>query len=195
MPHWTNSAFSQVLLLYLCLFVAAETCLPNRCTAMDVRSGSTIPALRYHVTLEYICLFAQYIRLRVEQAAQVVKHLPRCICAPPSSAVQNAILHVNCQCTSPSSAVHRRRANSTCLPASTIPVSLLRLSMAWNACGLEVNTEDTSFRSTNTAAAPLQRAYSRNTDFRSNYDPERTALDSMLHITRGQLIFTAKMTT
>jgi hypothetical protein len=32
-----------------CVFVAAGMCLPSRCLAMDVCSGSTIPAFRPHV--------------------------------------------------------------------------------------------------------------------------------------------------
>jgi hypothetical protein len=34
-----------------CIFVAAGTCLPSRCLAMNVYSGSTIPAFRRHVTI------------------------------------------------------------------------------------------------------------------------------------------------
>jgi hypothetical protein len=34
-----------------CVFIAAGTCLPSRCLAMNVSSSSTIPAFRSHVTV------------------------------------------------------------------------------------------------------------------------------------------------
>jgi hypothetical protein len=34
-----------------CVFVAAGKCLPSRCLAINVSSGSTIPAFRRHVTI------------------------------------------------------------------------------------------------------------------------------------------------
>jgi hypothetical protein len=37
--------------IFGCVSVAAETCLPSRCLATDVSSGSTIPAFRRHVTI------------------------------------------------------------------------------------------------------------------------------------------------
>jgi hypothetical protein len=47
-----------------CLFVASGTSLPNRCLAMDYRSGSTIPAFRRHVTLfsNWLQYFIHYSR-------------------------------------------------------------------------------------------------------------------------------------
>jgi hypothetical protein len=88
----------------------------------------------------------QYALLHVNcsctSPSSAVQYAPlhvNCSCTSPSSAVQYALLHVNCSCTSPSSAVHRRSANST--------RPLMRLSMARNVCGLEVNA-DTSSRST-----------------------------------------------
>jgi hypothetical protein len=42
------------------LFVAAGTCWPNCSTAMDARSGSTIPPFRRHVTIAYDVLLISF---------------------------------------------------------------------------------------------------------------------------------------
>jgi hypothetical protein len=34
-----------------CVFISAGTCLPSRCLAMNVYSGSAIPAFRRHITM------------------------------------------------------------------------------------------------------------------------------------------------
>jgi hypothetical protein len=45
-----------------CVFFAAGTCLPSRCLAVDVSSGSTIPAFRRHVTVIFMILARQRTR-------------------------------------------------------------------------------------------------------------------------------------
>jgi hypothetical protein len=42
-----NSSSSIVM----CIFISAETCLPSRCLAMNIYTGSAIPAFRRHVTI------------------------------------------------------------------------------------------------------------------------------------------------
>jgi hypothetical protein len=42
-----------------CVSVAAETFSPIRCLAMDVSSGSTIPAFRRHVTVLSYCILSK----------------------------------------------------------------------------------------------------------------------------------------
>jgi hypothetical protein len=37
--------------ILICVFVAEETCLPSRCLAVSVYSGSILPAFRRHVTI------------------------------------------------------------------------------------------------------------------------------------------------
>jgi hypothetical protein len=43
------------------VFFAAETCLPSRCLAMNVYSGSTVPAFRRHVTILTYCCYTQAV--------------------------------------------------------------------------------------------------------------------------------------
>jgi hypothetical protein len=46
-----KTPFTNNPLIVACVFVVAGTCLPSRCLAMNVYSGSTIPAFRRHVTI------------------------------------------------------------------------------------------------------------------------------------------------
>jgi hypothetical protein len=49
----TENTVSNNFSIVACVFVAAGTCLPSRCLAMDVSYGSTIPAFRRHVIVCY----------------------------------------------------------------------------------------------------------------------------------------------
>jgi hypothetical protein len=46
--------------IVVCVFVAAEMCLPSGCLAMDVCCGSTNPAFRRHVTILNWILMKRY---------------------------------------------------------------------------------------------------------------------------------------
>jgi hypothetical protein len=53
-----------------CIIFAALTCLPSRCIAVEVSSGSTIQAFRRHVT--YICVCVQSSKLLLALAGTVI---------------------------------------------------------------------------------------------------------------------------
>jgi hypothetical protein len=63
-PLHRNGSYSIVA----CVFVAAGMCLPSSCLAIDVCSGSVIPAFRRHVTVCFIFhsihIFATSLTLR-----------------------------------------------------------------------------------------------------------------------------------
>jgi hypothetical protein len=51
--------YSKNTSIVACLFVAAGTCLPRRCLAMNVYSDFTIPASRRHVIVLLLSCLAQ----------------------------------------------------------------------------------------------------------------------------------------
>jgi hypothetical protein len=52
-PNYSPTVI-EVCLSHRCI-ISAGTCLPSRCVAMNVYSGSAIPALRHHVTMFSNC--------------------------------------------------------------------------------------------------------------------------------------------
>jgi hypothetical protein len=54
-------------------YVTSTICLPKRCSAMDVRSGSTIPAFSRHVTITSSSSFTYY-RSIYYHASRTVNH-------------------------------------------------------------------------------------------------------------------------
>jgi hypothetical protein len=50
-PRGGPNGKHHLLTVFPLLGVVSETCFPSRCLAMDVFSGSTIPAFRRHVTI------------------------------------------------------------------------------------------------------------------------------------------------
>jgi hypothetical protein len=55
-----------------CVFVDAVMCLPNRCLAKGVCSGSTIPALRRHVTILHLKVSVQRLHSTVDVCYQTM---------------------------------------------------------------------------------------------------------------------------
>jgi hypothetical protein len=55
---WTQqkTAFPNNPSIVACVFVAAGTCLPRHCLAIDVHSGSTIPAFRRHARIRVLSI-------------------------------------------------------------------------------------------------------------------------------------------
>jgi hypothetical protein len=57
-PDPTENTVYNYSSIVACIYVVAGTCVPNRCLAIDVSSGSTIPNFRHHVTI-FFCLFPE----------------------------------------------------------------------------------------------------------------------------------------
>jgi hypothetical protein len=51
-----NTVSIVITPIVTCLFISAGNCLPSRCVAMDVYSGSTVPAFRRRVTICSGCI-------------------------------------------------------------------------------------------------------------------------------------------